>query len=63
LINELVGQVDRIERYPALGFTESTEVPGEVLLAKHQLITLGFVHHLVQPRVSAQKPVAMDDHA
>lgn len=34
LLNELVGQVDRLEKYPALGFTEKTEIPEEVLLAK-----------------------------
>jgi uncharacterized SAM-binding protein YcdF (DUF218 family) len=55
LINELVGQVDRVENYPALGFTESEEVPREVLVAKHRLIELGFVHHLIQPRPDAQQ--------
>lgn len=34
LINELVGQVDRVEKYPELGFTESTTVPIEVSQAK-----------------------------
>ena|SRR5258708_3297740 len=47
LVNELVGQVDRVEGYPELGFTEKTQVPEEVIAAKRQLIELGFANHLV----------------
>jgi hypothetical protein len=47
LVNELVGQVDRIERYPELGFAQKTTVPGGVIAAKRQLIELGFVTHLI----------------
>ena len=47
LINELVGQVDRVEKYPSMGFTEPLEVPPEVIAATHELIDLGFVQHLV----------------
>ena len=47
LINELVGQVDRVERYPDLGFTETTAVPNEVNVAKRQLVELGFGNHLI----------------
>jgi uncharacterized SAM-binding protein YcdF (DUF218 family) len=47
LIHELVGQVDRVQKYPSLGFTEPDEVPAEVLAAKVRLIELGFVNHLV----------------
>ena len=47
LVNELVGQVDRVERYPDFGFTEKTKVPEEVIAAKRQLIELGFANHLV----------------
>lgn len=47
LVNELVGQVDRVERYPELGFTEKTEVPEEVIDAKRQLLELGFANHLI----------------
>jgi uncharacterized SAM-binding protein YcdF (DUF218 family) len=60
LINELVGQVDRVEKYPALGFTERAQIPQSVLLAKHRLMELGFVHHLVPPPAGAQQPVAAD---
>lgn len=48
LVNELVGQVDRIERYPELGFTEKTQVPEEVIEAKRQLAELGFTDHLLR---------------
>ena len=47
LINELVGQVDRVEKYPSLGFTERDEVPERVLQAKSGLVGLGYVKHLV----------------
>jgi hypothetical protein len=47
LINELVGQVDRIEKYPSMGFTEPVKVPPDIIAAKHELIDLGFVQHLV----------------
>jgi uncharacterized SAM-binding protein YcdF (DUF218 family) len=47
LVNELVGQVDRIERYPELGFTEKAKVPEQVIAAKRQLVELGFAKHLV----------------
>jgi uncharacterized SAM-binding protein YcdF (DUF218 family) len=47
LVNELVGQVDRVERYPELGFTEKTKVPEAVVTAKHRLVELGFADHLV----------------
>jgi uncharacterized SAM-binding protein YcdF (DUF218 family) len=48
LINELVGQVDRVEKYPSLGFTEKDEVPDHVLRAKSRLVELGYVRHLVR---------------
>jgi len=47
LIHVLVGQVDRIQRYPELGFTESVPVPNEVLTAKDRLVELGFTGLLV----------------
>jgi uncharacterized SAM-binding protein YcdF (DUF218 family) len=50
LINELVGQVDRVERYPSRGFTEKDEVPEEVQVAKSHLMELGYVEHLVPPQ-------------
>jgi len=47
LINELVGQIDRIEKYPDLGFTQKDNVPADVLAAKRQLVKLGFANHLL----------------
>jgi uncharacterized SAM-binding protein YcdF (DUF218 family) len=47
LVNELVGQVDRIQRYPELGFIEKAKVPDEVIAAKLQLVKLGFTNHLI----------------
>jgi hypothetical protein len=49
LINEIVGQVDRVEKYPILGFTAKEDVPEEVLRAKRRLVELGFANHLVPP--------------
>jgi uncharacterized SAM-binding protein YcdF (DUF218 family) len=49
LINEIVGQVDRVEKYPLLGFTAKEEVPEGVLRAKRRLVELGFANHLVPP--------------
>lgn len=47
LVNELVGQVDRVEGYPELAFTEEISVPEEIIAAKRQLVGLGFADHLV----------------
>jgi hypothetical protein len=47
LVNELVGQVDRVEKYPDGGFTAKAQVPEEVIAAKRQLIELGFSKHLI----------------
>jgi uncharacterized SAM-binding protein YcdF (DUF218 family) len=58
LLNELVGQVDRVEKYPELGYTEPTEVPREVLTAKRRLIELGFDRHLVTRPAASEQPVA-----
>ena len=49
LLHELVGQVDRVEKYPLLGFTDRDEVPDEVIAAKTRLVALGYAKHLVQP--------------
>lgn len=48
LLSELVGQVDRVEKYPLLGFTERDEIPDEVRATKSRLVALGYVKHLVQ---------------
>jgi uncharacterized SAM-binding protein YcdF (DUF218 family) len=50
IINEMVGLVERIQRYPALGYQARHELPQEVLDAWQYLIQQGFTHHLM-PKV------------
>jgi len=50
LVDEMVGQIDRVEKYAAMGFTESVDVPPEIVAAQRRLIELGFVRHLVPRR-------------
>jgi uncharacterized SAM-binding protein YcdF (DUF218 family) len=47
VINEMVGDIDRIQRYPALGYQAAHTLPGEIIDAWHYLIEQGFTHHLV----------------
>lgn len=47
IINEMVGDVERIQRYPALGFQSPHELPREVLDAWRDLMRDGFTHHLM----------------
>ena len=47
IINEMVGDVERIQRYPALGFQSPHELPRDVLDAWRYLIREGFTHHLM----------------
>jgi uncharacterized SAM-binding protein YcdF (DUF218 family) len=46
VIEIMVGDLDRIIRYPALGFQTEQEIPDEVLAACEQLIDLGYDGHL-----------------
>jgi uncharacterized SAM-binding protein YcdF (DUF218 family) len=50
IISEMVGDVERIQRYPALGYQAPHQLPREVLDAWEYLITQGFTHHLM-PKV------------
>jgi hypothetical protein len=47
IINEMVGDVERIQRYPALGYQTLHELPGEVLDSWQALVQKGFTHHLI----------------
>jgi len=47
LIHVLVGDFDRIVKYPALGFQIEQEVTPEAVSAFEQLVLLGFTQHLV----------------
>jgi uncharacterized SAM-binding protein YcdF (DUF218 family) len=47
IINEMVGDVERIQRYPALGYQTPHKLPHEVLNAWEALIQKGFTYHLI----------------
>jgi uncharacterized SAM-binding protein YcdF (DUF218 family) len=47
LIHEMVGDLQRILIYPALGFQVTQSVPLETLAAYHLLVKLGFDQHLM----------------
>lgn len=47
LIEEMVGDVDRIDRYPALGYQAPCEIPPAVRTAWHELKAAGFTGHLM----------------
>jgi len=47
IINEMVGDVERVLRYPALGFQAPHELPQRVLDAWDYLQQQGFTHHLM----------------
>jgi uncharacterized SAM-binding protein YcdF (DUF218 family) len=47
VIHELVGDIDRIVRYPARGFQVDHRLPQEVLESWSRLVQEGFTHHLL----------------
>jgi uncharacterized SAM-binding protein YcdF (DUF218 family) len=49
LIHEMVGDIQRMQAYPALGFQIPQEVPVIVLDAYERLVSLGFDKHLMVP--------------
>jgi uncharacterized SAM-binding protein YcdF (DUF218 family) len=49
LIHEMVGDIQRMRAYPALGFQIPQEVPVGVLDAYEKLVSLGFDKHLIVP--------------
>jgi uncharacterized SAM-binding protein YcdF (DUF218 family) len=46
LINEMVGDISRIISYPALGFQEAVEIPGNVMAAFEALKVAGYTKHI-----------------
>ena len=46
LVNEMVGDLQRILDYPAKGFAVAQDIPGEVMAAYEFLIARGFDRHL-----------------
>lgn len=47
MIDEMVGDLDRIMRYPALGFQVACPIPAQVMDAWERLVARGFDRHLV----------------
>jgi uncharacterized SAM-binding protein YcdF (DUF218 family) len=48
LINEMVGDLQRIKIYPKLGYQINQNIPDEVEKAYQKLISLGYTHHLCE---------------
>ncbi|HEV2832136.1 MAG TPA: YdcF family protein, partial [Hanamia sp.] len=48
VINIMVGDLQRIKRYPEMGFQIYQEIPGDVWAAYESLIALGFDKHLMK---------------
>lgn len=47
VINEMVGDIDRVLKYPDLGFQTPHELPENILEAWHYLLEQGFTEHLM----------------
>jgi uncharacterized SAM-binding protein YcdF (DUF218 family) len=58
MINEMVGDIERIQRYPALGYQAPHELPQKVLDAWTYLVEQGFTHHLLSSPVAAHAGMA-----
>ncbi|WP_089085526.1 YdcF family protein [Aquitalea magnusonii] len=58
LIEEMVGDVHRLLRYPRLGFQQALPIPDEVLDAWQQLIALGYNRHLLRGSALDDLPTA-----
>lgn len=48
VINEMVGDIDRILQYPRSGFQQGHDVPSDVLESWRFLVKEGFSHHLLR---------------
>lgn len=51
VIHELVGDIQRVQKYPELGFQADHKLPGNVLRAYRFLIRQGFTDHLITEKV------------
>jgi hypothetical protein len=47
LVHEMVGDVQRIRVYPALGFQIPQDIPDSVWNAYERLVSMGFDKHLI----------------
>ncbi|MEM7012908.1 MAG: YdcF family protein [Verrucomicrobiota bacterium] len=48
VVNEIVGDLQRVIEYPKLGFQAAHEIPSDVMEAFGELVSLGFTEHLLQ---------------
>ncbi len=48
VINEMVGDIERIQKYPDLGFQAKHELPATILENWNYLLEKGFTHHLMR---------------
>ena len=47
VIHEMVGDIERIQKYPAKGYQTAHELPQDILDAYQYLIDQGFTHHMM----------------
>ena len=57
VVSIMVGDLQRIRVYPALGFQIEQHVPGEIISAYDQLIAAGFTKHLISPETRCHVPM------
>lgn len=50
VINEMVGDIERLQKYPDLGFQAQHSIPDNILQDWHYLIEQGFTYHLMPNR-------------
>ncbi len=49
VINEVVGDVERIQKYPKSGFQAKHSIPGNIITNWNFLVEQGFTYHLLTP--------------
>ncbi|MEM7016967.1 MAG: ElyC/SanA/YdcF family protein, partial [Pseudomonadota bacterium] len=47
VISEMVGDIERIQRYPTLGYQAQHTLPEEIINSWHYLVEQGFTEHLM----------------
>lgn len=56
VINEMVGDIDRVIKYPALGFQRPHQLPASIIQSWEALVADGFVHHLLGDGSATESP-------
>jgi uncharacterized SAM-binding protein YcdF (DUF218 family) len=54
VINLMVGDLQRIERYPALGYQAAEDIPTSVKASYERLVAAGFNRHLIEASAGAR---------